>query len=266
MRKILILAAFGAVSTIAPAQDAAEPAPELKALADSCAAHKFETTVVVDQSGRGKRVKICGQPGQSDAEWLVTLKDSATKVQADEAMAKPVKDQIIAALKVEIDKLENGAASATVVPMATIELPVRPVMIPEAAPQYSSVPALPAPKPRAAGAQASKAPEPLVRPRITVRCALPQERFAGCSRLERETRVLVRADEDIAAGTSLRFLRGGDTRAELDLGSLKKGESFSQRLPSQVCAGVLRGKVQVQVLSKSRVAETMGPYALYCGS
>ena len=266
MKKILILAAFGAVSTIAPAQEAAEPAPELKALADSCAAHKFETMVVVDDSGRGKRVKICGKPGQSDAEWVVTLKDSAKKVEADAALAQPVKDQILAALKVEIDKLERTAASATSVPMATIEIPVRPLVIPEAAPQYSSAPPLPAPKPRVAGTQASAAAEPLVRPRITVRCAMPNESFAGCTRLERETRVLIRADEDLAAGTSLRFLRGGDARAELDLGSLKKGDSFSQRLPSRVCAGVLRGKVQVQLLSKSRVAETMGPYALYCGS
>lgn len=266
MRKILILAAFGAVATIAPAQEVAEPAPELKALAESCAAHKFETTVVVDESGRGKRVKICGKEGQSDAEWLVTLKDSASKVEADQAMAQPVKDQIIAALEMEIDKLERAAASPAVVPMATIELPVRPVMVPEAAPQYSNVPPLPAPKPRVAGAQASTAAEPLVRPRITVRCAMPHESFTGCTRLERETRVLIRADEDLAAGTSLRFLRGGDARAELDLGSLKKGDSFSQRLPSRVCAGVLRGKVQVQILSKSRVAETMGPYALYCGS
>jgi hypothetical protein len=33
-----------------------------------------------------------------------------------------------------------------------------------------------------------------------------------------------------------------------------------------VCSGVLRGKVEVQVLSKNQVAETLGPYALYCGS
>lgn len=266
MRKILILAAFGAAATIAPAQETAEPAAELKALADSCSAHKFETTVVVDESGRGKRVKICGKPGQSDAEWLVTLKDSASKVEADDAMARPVKDQIIAALKVEIDKLESAALSESVVPMATIELPARPVMVPEAPPQYSSVPPLPAPRPRVAGAQLGAASAPLIRPRITVRCALPHERFAACTRLERETRLLIRADEDLAAGTSLRFLRGGDARDELDLGSLKKGDSFSQRLPSRVCAGVLRGKVQVQVLSKAQVADTLGPYALYCGS
>lgn len=77
---------------------------------------------------------------------------------------------------------------------------------------------------------------------------------------------MIRADEDLAAGTSVRFLRGGEERAELDLGSLKKGGSLRERLPGRVCAGVLRGKVEVQILSKGRVADTLGPYALYCGS
>ena len=77
---------------------------------------------------------------------------------------------------------------------------------------------------------------------------------------------MIRADEDLAAGTSLRFLRGGDMRAELDLGTLKKGESLREKLPARVCSGVLRGTVQVQILSKSQVAETLGPYPLHCGS
>lgn len=78
--------------------------------------------------------------------------------------------------------------------------------------------------------------------------------------------MLIRADEDIAEGTSLRFLRGGTSRAELSLGALSKGQSMREKLPGRVCAGVMRGRVEVQVLSKGRVAETLGPYALYCGS
>lgn len=77
---------------------------------------------------------------------------------------------------------------------------------------------------------------------------------------------MIRADEDVAAGTSVRFLRGGDARAELDLGPLKKGVSMREKLPGRVCSGVLRGKVQLQILSKGQVVETRGPYALYCGS
>ena len=105
----LILGAFGLASGAAwaqgaktgPTDAAAAPPSELKALADSCDAHKFETMVVVDGSGRGKRVKICGEPGQTDAEWLVTLRDSAKKVAADPPMTQVVKDQIVAALKIK---------------------------------------------------------------------------------------------------------------------------------------------------------------------
>jgi hypothetical protein len=275
-RIVLILAGFVFAASGAFAQEAVTPtgegaaAPELKALADSCAAHKFETLVVVDGSGHGKKVRICGKPGQSDAEWLVTLTDSAKKVEADEAMARPVRDQIIAALKAEIGRLESGApapaATSVATSVATIAMPSAPVVVPEAVPQYSKVPPMPVAKPRAAGSLANSASAPIIRPRITIRCALPREAFAGCAGLVRETQLLIRADEDLAPGASLRFLRGGDARAELDLGPLKKGESLREKLPGRVCSGVLRGKVEVQVLSKNQVAETLGPYALYCGS
>lgn len=273
-RIALILAGFGLAASSALAQEgelaadeaAAEPAPELKALADNCSAHKFETMVVIDGSGRAKKVRICGKPGQSDAEWIVTLRDSAKKVAIDDAMAQPVRDQIIAALEAEIERLERASPAPVTAQVATIELPAAPVVAPEAEPQYSNVPPMPAPKPRTAAVIANAGSAVIARPRLTIRCALPSDTFAGCTGLARETQLLIRADEDLAAGTSLRFLRGGDARAELDLGVLKKGESLREKLPRRVCSGVLRGKVEVQILSKSQVAETLGPYHLYCGS
>lgn len=271
-RIVLILTGFGCWATSALGQapatapgTAAEPAAELKALADSCSAHKFETMVVVDGSGQAKKVKICGKEGQTDAQWLATLRDSARKVAADAAMAKPIKDQIIAALKVEIARLEGTAAAASAPPVPTVAFPAAPVSVPEAAPQYSSVPPLPAPLPRAGSSLARSTAASVPRPRLTLRCALPRENFAACSRLERETRLLIRADEDIPAGTSLRFLRGGDALADLDLGALKKGKGLHEKLPGRLCVGAFRGKIQVQVLNNNRVAETLGPWPLLCG-
>ena len=269
-RIALILAGLSLVASAASAQQAQPAAdaagPDLKALADSCDARKFETLVVVDGSGRGKKVKICGKPGQSDAEWLVTLKDSARKIEADPQMAQAVKDQILVALKPEIENLERSSTVPTTVPVATIAIANTPVSLPEDTPRYSSVPALPAPKPRAAAGKLAAAAPPVARPRLTLRCALPRETFAACARLERESQLLIRADEDLPATASLRFLRGGETRADVQLGALKKGESLREKLPGRVCAGVLRGKVEVQILNKGQVAETRGPFALYCGS
>ena len=106
----------------------------------------------------------------------------------------------------------------------------------------------------------------VARPRLSIRCAMPRETCATCARMERETQLMIRAEDDLPAGTSVRFLRGGNARAELELGTLKKGASLREKLPGGVCSGVLRGKVQVQILNNGRVAETLGPYSLYCGS
>lgn len=277
MLRPLILVVFGLGATSAPAQDAAippvdvaaEPPAELRALADSCAAHKFETMLIVAGRERPINVKICGKQGQSDADWLVTLRDSVAKTEANDELEQPVRDEIVGALKTEIARLESMAAAAAATraePSATIAVSREPVRVPEAAPQYSSVPALPAPKPRASGSPSNPSAAPPVRPRLSIRCALPRETFATCATLERETQLMIRADENLAAGTTLRFLRGGDARAELDLGTLRKGAALREKLPGRVCSGVLRGKVQVQVLSNGRVAETLGPYPLYCGS
>jgi len=174
------------------------------------------------------------------------------------------------ALKAAIVRLESSAPTPVTVPAGRLSGLSNDVIAPaQPAPEYSVVPPLPAPLPRAgtpAAAAKVAASAPLIRPRLTIRCALPRENFASCASLVRETQLMIRADEDIAPKTSIRFLRGGDIRAELDLGALKQGQSMREKLPGRVCAGVLRGKVQIQVLNDGRVADTLGPYALYCGS
>jgi hypothetical protein len=287
-RAIILTIGLGLMATAAPAQLVTDPLgragasadeTQLKSLVDSCPGHKFETTVVT-ALGRGSKVKICGEAGQTDADWLVTLQDSIQKTDADEEMAPRVKSQIITALKSEIAKLEATAGSNPIggtIKVAPVEfalnLPAGKVAPSERPPEYSTLPPLPAPK-RSAPLKlangtvlpATPAPEPVARPNLVVRCAIPHGGFETCSRLERESQLMVLAEEDIPAGTSLRFLRGDDNRAELDVSQLKKGDIMRERLPSRVCSGVMRGKVRVQVMNKGQVAETLGPWALYCAS
>lgn len=253
---------------------AAEPDAAVKALADSCSARMFETVVPV-APGRGTKVKICGVPGQTDAQWLVTLKDSLAKTESNAAMEPAVREKIVAALQAEIDRLEGEAATPSMTAIAdnaAIDLPSLPVAPSETAPAYSILPPLPAPKRPAptnlaGGAtkvSTSQEADPPARLNLTVRCGLPGETFDSCAKLRGETRLLVQAVEDIAAGTVMRFVRDRDMREEIELGALKKGAALRYKLPGRVCRGVFRGRVEVQLVTKGRVSETLGPYPLDC--
>src|SRR5262249_2975080 len=114
------------------------------------------------------------------------------------------------------------------------------------------------------------APPPLPAPKLTFRC-LSTESVAGdgpCDLLERGMMVTVRADEDVAAGTSLHFVRRGDDRAEIDLEALRRGQSKQFSLPARVCQGVTGSKVEIQVIraagKSTQVVDTHGPYELRC--
>jgi len=250
MRLALIFVATALVSASGLAQKpAAAPPPETKALVESCSAHKFETTVEVNVDGKvhSSKVKLCGKEGQSDADWATTLKDAAKKVQANAAMPPAVKEQIVTALNAEIANIEAAMAAA------------RP-------PEYSTLPPLPT-----APVVATRPPLPaaaMARPRLTIECFVPAEMGGGgpCMSLERETLLIVRANQDLGGGTRLRFLRRGDVRGELNLAQMRQGQSHRYSLPSALCSGVVSSKVEIQILGPgaSQVADTLGPYQLHC--
>jgi hypothetical protein len=84
--------------------------------------------------------------------------------------------------------------------------------------------------------------------------------------LERETLLTVRADENMAGGARLRFLRRGDDRGEVELAQMRKGQSRRFKLPAPLCVGVVGSQVEIQILgsSSSQVLDTLGPYSLRC--
>jgi hypothetical protein len=105
---------------------------------------------------------------------------------------------------------------------------------------------------------------------MTFRClATDQLQAEGpCDLLGRNTLLTVRADEDLPAGTSLRFLRRGDDRGEIDLPALRSGQSRRFSLPAKLCAGVAGSRVQIEVVratgKASQVVDSRGPYELRC--
>ncbi|HVM38514.1 MAG TPA: hypothetical protein VM265_09025 [Sphingomicrobium sp.] len=216
---------------------------EAEALLAGCAGRRFETPVetVVDGKVRQSRFKLCGKAGQTDADWARTLQDAGRNVEQSR-MPAGVKDQIISALQAELAKL------------------------PQAAPAASAAP-LPAPVPPPAARPALGAAPVADPPRLSFRCMAARGGVAGpCREVGADSLLLVHADEELKAGSRLRFLRRGDVRGELALAPMARGKSVRVKLPAALCAGVIRSQVEIQLLGTpgGTVARTVGPLDLRC--
>jgi hypothetical protein len=278
------LALIAAIAMLGPVsaygQEATGGAPAA-AKANPCNARRFETIVnfVADGKPRRSRVRICGEEGQSDQDWVRTLKDSLEKTAASTTLGEDAKTQIITALKAEIADVEAGMKQGALTnliavppPAVTPQQPSPATRAPSAPIEYSSLPPMPTPKTAAGAAAVTASLPPLPRPKITIRCLTPgQIGGAGpCDTFERDTLVTVRADENLPSGVSLRFLRRGDNRAEIEVAQLRKGQAMRFTLPSEVCRGVVGSRIELEVVrrrasdSAGRPVDTLGPYELRC--
>jgi hypothetical protein len=281
----------------APPKDAAPPAatPDSQAaqILRNCDAHKFETVVhdVVDGRPQASNVKLCGKEGQSDAEWIGTLKDAIAKLNANKDMPAPVRDQIVTALRTEILRLESAVplfpspstgakqAFSTLTPAPALpqpkadqaaSLPPPRQIAPTASARsddYAVLPPMPtAPPPPVqvlSGAAGAALPV-LPRPRMTLTCYAPGQAEGPCTGFTRDTQVTVRAGEDLPAGTSLSFVRDGDPKAEVDLAQLKKGRSLRFDLPTDVCRHAVGGKLELKIVRQGQEVGSEGPFNLNC--
>ncbi len=302
MKTIYWLAAGAAViASAGVAQDAAPTAdervvegatPERQQLMAECSGHKFETYVHVDAAGkRAKRVRLCANPGASDAEWVQTLKSAIAQIEVQPFPAA-AKVQLESELRAEIAKVEKAssaratAAKPPSAPSGGLMLDPREVRSAERPAdrfEVSTLPSLdrpvtkaPAPVPAggatvaAAGtASASSAPVPLTTMRARATCLAPGERGNGmtCDYLRENTVILLRAQSGMEKGARLRFLRRGEDRGEILLTGLADGQATRVKLPIEVCRGVSSTKVELQLLptdSRGRVAGTIGTFGVRC--
>lgn len=295
-RHALILLAIS-IATPALAQDKpgapAAPSPKVENLLQNCDAHKFETIIqsTVEGKPHGSKLKMCGNEGQSDADWIKTLEDAVAKVQSNATMPESTRNQIVTAVRAEIARLRGEITP----PAEAGSLPAgRPQPSPDTlANDYSVLPPLPksAPAPTRvldvplagsspAGSTVtvaadqspaplsapSAAPAPLLaKPKIGLSCISPDFPSGGpCVTLSRDTTISVRAAEPLEPGVSLRFIREGDQKAEFPLGSMRKGQSVRFALPQPVCSGVSSSEVVIAVIRNGRVVDKQGPSLLHC--
>lgn len=272
---------MGATLLAAAATGVAAPAPPdpsaAKSLVQSCDAHKFETAIqLIGPDGKPKqsKVKMCGTIGQSDADWIRTLEDAVGKTQENTEMPRAAKEQIIAAVTLEIDRLRHPALQLPPgTDIATLSRPKPSLPAAPATPlsrDFGMLPELPTassvPPPNLIGPGATVA----AAPRLTLRCALSgdEARPSECDGIDRDTVMVLRADDAYPRGVELRFVRHGNSLAELDLPALKQGQTASLRLPPAVCRGVVRSKVEIQALAANAPSGTgagpIGEYDLRC--
>ena len=286
----------------AAAQDQAQPAPvggsatgapnaKLEKLLENCDAHKFETTIesTVDGQPHRSKVKMCGTEGQSDADWIGTLRDAITKLQANEEMPSSTRDQIVSAIAAEIARLNGAGATSSndslppgrptsksgeplsndytlLPPLRTTTPPPPRVLPPAAEAALAGSPSAAAPAPVTAPAAPPAAPKPAIaNPRLSFSCISPDYPGGGpCVTLSRDTVLTVKSPAAVTDALSLRFVRQGDTRAEIALGALRKGQSVRLSLPQAVCSGVVTSELVMQVIGQGQVLDRQGPYLLRC--
>lgn len=284
----------------APKPIAPEAAAETK-LIQNCDAHRFETVVdtVVDGQSLRSKVKLCGVEGQSDAEWVGTLRDAVRKVEADKEMASGKRNQIVTAIKAEIARLslvrapipENREAREQGSSMLSRDYAALPPLPPAPETPAASTPAAPetpaALAPPTADATTNSAPPradlvpsaavaagaalalpPVAVPRLKISCEAPTD-FAGpapCAGFERETRLTIEADGDVPSGTALEFIRNGRAQASLSLAGLGEGRAMRTSLPQSVCAGFGAGRLELRIVrgEGAEVVRSEGPYSLRC--
>lgn len=291
---IVLLASFAAAPSWAASKSGHKAAPRLQPrlvpkLIQSCDAHKFETVVdsIADGQPHQSKVRLCGVQGQSDAEWIDTLRDAIKKLDANKEMPTAQRDQIVTAIKTEIARLTilgagpvlpRKGGSAIAAPQQSLSrdyatLPPFPAP-PETAPSleqgkvageeqaerrtlpgeirkdFAKLPPMPSPLPATGTAPAPSILKPAVAPRLTFGCDTPEDLSIDepCAQFERETRVTVHAGEDIAAGTLLQFVRNDRPQAEVPLGGLRRGGVLRVALPAKVCSGFASGKLELRIM------------------
>jgi hypothetical protein len=264
MQWIAATAALGALAGASGAQPK-KPlrAAEAKSAVQNCSAHSFETTIQLtgpDGKPRSSKVRMCGTDGQSDADWIHTLQDAVKKTALSPQMPGAAKEQIIAAVNAEIDRLSMPAlALPGGTDLARLSKPQPKRSEVPLSRDFGALPPLPTTSvapPNVLGPRGIGGPAP----RLTLRCALAgdEDRPSACDTIDKDTILVVRADEAFPRGVAMRFVRSGDSRGEIDLPALRVGQTANMRIPPNVCRGVVRSRVEIQALGANSPAGTMG--------
>ena len=230
-------------------------------------------------TGHVAKVTLCSKKDATSDDLVKMFESAATALSQNHRMAPEKRNDLVLQMRAKAAEFQRGKSSVATAaldpaPTTAILAPLRPATPVERSPEYTVLPPLPAPKPSVSASTLGSASASLAlsKPQLRIEC-LNQADLAGagpCDSLERETILKVRAGDAIPSGTSLRFLRRGDLRAEIQLAQLARGKTAQFVLPREVCSGVAESKVEIQIVRRAKagdagqVVDSMGPYFLRC--
>lgn len=210
---------------------------------------------------RPTKVTLCSKEDATPDEVVQMLDDAATKLEQTESIPEDRRVAIVQQIRAKISELK-GVSAAAAAPVAAG--PAAVAQLPATTIARAPVPRTVAPRPSTIGVAAT--PVLASTPRLSFECYTPGEIGSGgpCTTLGRDTRLTVKAGEALAGATALRFVRNGQSRAELALAQMRKGQVVRLTLPREVCRGVSEAETEIQVVRGGRVVDSIGPYLLRC--
>jgi hypothetical protein len=254
-RWLIGLAATLAAAGVAAAQNPPAAPPQPAQPLAACEGQRFEFKAGAEP--HATKITLCSKKDASKDELVRMLDSAAAKIQALDKLPEEKRAALVAQLKAKIMEVEATNAVTPALPLAMPVAPPIPTPIP------TPIPAKPLP---IAAKPLPVAVRILTKPRLTLECFTPGEVGSGgpCLALERETLLTVRADNNLAAGTGLRFVRKGRVRGELTLAQMRTGQSRRMKMPRELCSGGGGGEVEIQLLNGGAVVDTLGRYQLRC--
>lgn len=245
-------------------------------LVDTCGGHKFESLVEIDPAThRMTRIKLCAKPGASDGDWVKTLKSAIVQIE-QRNMPPQARDKVIAELEAEVARFAKPITGGPIYGSTAAPLTLGKGMFadkgkePEVPFETSKLPPI-VPLKAKVGA-AGKAGGPVVPPvkpiRASIRCLERGETGKGgtCDFFDKNSVLMITAIGGLEKGGTVRFLRRGEERGDVDLGATATGQARRVPLPSDICRGLSYSKVEVLILAlgETRVGARFGPYGLRC--
>lgn len=236
---------------------------------EQCQGHKFDSMVQIDPvKRRSTRVKLCANPGSSDADWVKTLEAAAAQIEQRD-MPASAKDKLLGELRSEIAKFAPAPKSVAITPAAPVFLSGDAASLTPPTERYETSILPPLTPKAAAKGSATVASAPQRPMRIRIKCLERGQTGPGgtCDFFVADTVLAVSAVEGLEEGGTLRFRRKGEERGEVRLTALQAGQSARVRLPTELCKGVSSSKVEIELLapkSTGAVAARLGPFGLRC--